>query len=806
MNNNSSNTNPSNLEQPINRSETPQRTDLTNDEKKTLKKRAEEVEKLAKIQEANIAKLKEHVESQSWNFTNLSTPPKKKNNANNATTKEGAPVITVGEYVSVLSDWSRGSTRPAGTGWVKDVKNEDGQIFVTVEYDICKSLFKKIKLDDITITSQPIGRRRPKRKVVERSTQARKATKHAHHDSHLKSTELNRLRSMLPVDILKECLTKNVGKQKGWHRKEFGLEEDYDEKKKSQKYVQLNEFEKTQILYEYDLLLQHLRDTDAINKNKTSTKRHKRGRKKGRFMKNGTTKKNPITMKNLLHAWGIGKTTLNRIKNEKIDNALSKEMDVLHAFLSVAASDEENCEDNNNKLSVIESKEEAEKIYTTEFLFINHNLRKFSDSCEGGICTREDLSRERARAKKAFQNLSSLEISVWESRKREHLARQPEIKTQIIFSLQQNDAISYQALEGEVNSWCSASTIRRYIISREGYDMYPERIIPHLSIKQKQKHYEFSYKYLNNWGLGGGKYLLFHFDEKWFWGLLLRKTAKTFDEFVAHLKSQGLNEKEIRAYHKCHISKTMGIAMVGFAFEDSILNGGDGIKLEFTRSQSAKVAERKVTDKVTKEVKRVKGDIWYQDCAVTGSNIGTHKDPKFPLLLWFKHLIFDKVEKLVNDPNSKYYGYTPVFQGDNAGPHNDKKFTDYVQGYCKKKKWHWEPQGPQMPHMNVCDLAVFPSMSRAHATALRKKGGVKVMKEDEIWQSAEHVWNHMSSCNIARAFVLSHTVAQKIVKAKGDNIFLTGTKGGLHANVRKDFYDTETGVVRRDNTKIDPPK
>ena len=80
------------------------------------------------------------------------------------------------------------------------------------------------------------------------------------------------------------------------------------------------------------------------------------------------------------------------------------------------------------------------------------------------------------------------------------------------------------------------------------------------------------------------------------------------------------------------------------------------------------------------------------------------------------------------------------------------------------------------------------------------------MKEDEIWQSAEHVWNHMPSCDIAKAFVLSHTVAQKIVKAKGDNIFLTGTKGGLHACVRKDFYDTETGIARRDNKKIDPLK
>ena len=100
------------------------------------------------------------------------------------------------------------------------------------------------------------------------------------------------------------------------------------------------------------------------------------------------------------------------------------------------------------------------------------------------------------------------------------------------------------------------------------------------------------------------------------------------------------------------------------------------------------MAERKVRDKVTKEVKRVKGDIWWVDCAVTESTVGMHKDLKFPLLLWFKHLIFDKVEKLVNDPNSKCHRCTPVFQGDNAGPHSCKTFTNYVQGYCKERKWH----------------------------------------------------------------------------------------------------------------------
>ena len=36
--------------------------------------------------------------------------------------------------------------------------------------------------------------------------------------------------------------------------------------------------------------------------------------------------------------------------------------------------------------------------------------------------------------------------------------------------------------------------------------------------------------------------------------------------------------------------------------------------------------------------------------------------------------------------------------------------------------------------------------------------------------------------------------------------FLSGKKGGLHANVRKDFTDTEPGIVRRYNNILEAPK
>ena len=79
---------------------------------------------------------------------------------------------------------------------------------------------------------------------------------------------------------------------------------------------------------------------------------------------------------------------------------------------------------------------------------------------------------------------------------------------------------------------------------------------------------------MNLWGKEKGKFLLIHYDEKWCWGMLLRSTAKSFD---------GVDKQTYKTYHKCHLSKTMGIAVVAMAFEDTLENGGDAIKLIFQR-------------------------------------------------------------------------------------------------------------------------------------------------------------------------------------------------------------------------------
>ena len=90
-----------------------------------------------------------------------------------------------------------------------------------------------------------------------------------------------------------------------------------------------------------------------------------------------------------------------------------------------------------------------------------------------------------------------------------------------------------------------------------------------------------------------------------------------------------------------------------------------------------RVRQRDGSFRATGEIIRQKGDLFLVDCAVTGSEEGTSDNPKFSLKQLFETTIFLDVEKLVG-PGGKYEGYKVIFQGDNAGPHQEQAYFDFV--------------------------------------------------------------------------------------------------------------------------------
>ena len=751
------------------------------EQEKALKKLARKAENLAKIVEANGALLKERSASQ----TTQTTQPERKPAV--SVEDDCLPAVNVEDYVKVEADSSPGMNRPEGFGFVEEARGVGAATIVTVKYTKAYdngSTHRNIPFTDITpavyglefVTERPARKRRKVEAFVAPSPAA---TKPKEKDKRL------------PIERLIDCLRDGYRKsrKRGWHRDDLNLG----------KGVRLNHTEKNQLLLEVTMLQQYLSEhpNAHIDRYARSQKFKKR---LGRF--------NPVSVKYLVEqAWGRSNSYLHELRRNLNKTAIATGSVAASELLLVAPAVEivdKESKDTTEVKSVIDDYDLAEKKYTACYLFAVNECRQAAKDNLDSVSRVEYLERFNT-AKKKYETLDDGKKAMWEAKRREHLLRQPAIKNQIIESIKRNPRRSWKCIEADINHWCSDTTIYRWVTSKAGYALYAERIIPLLNDAQRKKHFEFAKLFRKNWGLGRGKYLLIHYDEKWFWGLVMRRQAKSCEEL-------GIDPHSYSAYHKSHIAKTMGVAFTAFAFEDNMENGGDAIKLGFFRAQSYKVAEKLVRESVRQAdgsikqsgpVKRKKGDLYLVDCAVTGTAPGTADAPKFPLRGVFEDYIFPLVSRMVGK-GGDYEGYTPVFQGDNAGPHAEAAYLKYVKEYCESMGWHWEPQAPQMPHMNVLDLSVFPAMSRRHIALARSMGGLRVLNEDEIWAAAEKVWRDLPSCKIASGYVQAYRIAEKIIKVKGDNGFL-GSNGTPHVGIRKDFHETEKGLSRKDGKVFGAP-
>ena len=233
---------------------------------------------------------------------------------------------------------------------------------------------------------------------------------------------------------------------------------------------------------------------------------------------------------------------------------------------------------------------------------------------------------------------------------------------------------------------------------------------------------------------------------------------------------------------------TLAVAFTAFAFDSSVKNGGHGVKIGLYGVQAARVAQRDVRESRLDEngsrgcdgdVFRMRGDAYLVDCNVTGSDEGTSNNPKFSLLALFRDQVFPKIVEWVA-PGGVNDGYLPVLQGDNAEPHVDGTFHTIVNGFCETKGWKWEPQAPQMPHINNLDLTVFPMMLTRHSSLLKLYSNLQA-PYDEIWRTAREVWSNLGSAEIARGYILAYRIAAKVIESGEENTFLR--KQEFHSSV-----------------------
>jgi hypothetical protein len=359
------------------------------------------------------------------------------------------------------------------------------------------------------------------------------------------------------IDILRGAHQRNRGK--GWRRKDLGFEKS---RTKDDRFV-------SQFLRDYHELEGILSGAAALAGVRPNA--HNIHDRVGKFKKRSRVH-NPLSKSYLAFAWGVGKNY-----GADLVNGRARPLPGVKAARKP----------NSVNLCVIDSQEAATLRYTAEFLFVQDYVRQKSKANNQYAYedTRAMEKSWREEAKARWSRMSEVKKRVWYKEQRDHDERQPLVRDQIIESLQANGAKSYRAVAEDIGYWCCASTIQKWLSSQDTYCKYVQRNLPLLSSRQMDKHVVFAKLILNNWNLPRGWYLWMHFDEKWFWGLVLRAYAKACEML-------GLDKQDFYAHHKSHIDKVMAVAIVGYAFNTNVENGGRGLKIGLFRCQGARIAKK----------------------------------------------------------------------------------------------------------------------------------------------------------------------------------------------------------------------
>ena len=188
--------------------------------------------------------------------------------------------------------------------------------------------------------------------------------------------------------------------------------------------------------------------------------------------------------------------------------------------------------------------------------------------------------------------------------------------------------------------------------------MYTKRIRPGLTEANRLKQIAFSTHVHNRLGLPPNTKVLWTMsDEKWWFGLVSRTFAKM-------CPALGIEKEVFSVHHKKHISKVMAHATVGYCFNGSPENGGEGVLLHIQRCQAFKVAQRTYRGKGGRVIK--KGECILTDCNVTGTDTGTPDKPKFALRSLWEYCLLPSLDALVG-VGGQCEGAIVVHQEDNAG-------------------------------------------------------------------------------------------------------------------------------------------
>jgi hypothetical protein len=134
-------------------------------------------------------------------------------------------------------------------------------------------------------------------------------------------------------------------------------------------------------------------------------------------------------------------------------------------------------------LSVIDDLPWAEIIFTSKRLYLDHEVGAFINSSDDFL-TEADKTAERKQKEVEWNTVVSedkTKMVEWECRRRNHLAKQPDIRDALVTQLLANSCTSFEGLAEAINHWCSPSTLKKWLHSFDTFGIYRKEIKPGLT-------------------------------------------------------------------------------------------------------------------------------------------------------------------------------------------------------------------------------------------------------------------------------------------------------------------------------------
>ncbi len=485
----------------------------------------------------------------------------------------------------------------------------------------------------------------------------------------------------------------------------------------------------------------------------------------------------------ICHAFAISKNSRKRIFTRYISNDF------------VAKRKERN----DKGTSVFKDEKKRKHTYTALNIFKKKRMREFRET---------SAKIPHATLKAEFDALTPDQKEAYEILAQADLERSRTLWDELTdFLLKTKGKVPYAHIEIQLGFIVSKATIMKILKQQEGFYLRKDRILPSLSQAAKFKRVVWAELFWYFWRCAACcpvediQFVSLHMDEKWFHAIRTRCNCKV-------LTSIGLDQADYYAHHKNYVGKCMYIVVTAYVpFNNDITKGGIAVPVACIRAGRMIRAQKNTYKRVyaadgtytmpaiPENQLRHEGQYYFKSLEVTGSTLGTEKNPKVSLLHVYREEIIPAIEEKIvrRFSNNGTRKVCIVRQEDGAGPHNDGTYQYQMKEEFAARDWLLFDQPPQSPVTNVHDACIFPMMSKKVSVEQAVSFRSTLLRPDQLHQTVMKVWEDKTNIiSMARAFAAQPQIACAILEHEGDNDYLS-EKGGLSFGVRRTYHCTEDG-------------